>query len=110
MSEKTEQPSQKKIRDARERGEVAKSKDFTQAVLTIAMFGYIIGQSGAIVHAITQILVAPFDMFTMDFRQAANTLAQTLLREGIALLMPFLLITVGLGVLAEAMQTGMLIS
>ncbi|NBU89494.1 MAG: EscU/YscU/HrcU family type III secretion system export apparatus switch protein, partial [Betaproteobacteria bacterium] len=41
MSEKTEQPTAKKLRDARQRGEVAKSRDFTQTALIVALFAYV---------------------------------------------------------------------
>ena len=38
--EKTEQPTHKKLRDARQKGDVAHSKDFTQTLLVLALFGY----------------------------------------------------------------------
>lgn len=110
MSEKTEQPTPKKLREARERGEVAKSKDFTQTVLVVALFGYLIGNASGIVHSMTQLMTAPFGMLTLEFQQAANTLAVTVLKEAILLLMPFLIVVIGLGILAETIQTGVLIS
>ena len=42
MSEKTEQPTAKKLRDARNKGQVAHSKDFTQTLLILALFGYLL--------------------------------------------------------------------
>jgi type III secretion protein U len=110
MSEKTEQPTAKKIREARERGEVAKSKDFTQTALIVALFGYLIGSGASIADTIMQMMVAPFSMLTLDFATAANGLATTMLKEAIGLVLPALLIVIGIGVLAEAVQTGMLIS
>lgn len=110
MSAKTEKPTRKKIREARERGEVAKSTDLTQAVLTVATLGYILVQASAMVDAFTQMMLVPFDMLTMNFQQAASTLAQALLTKAVVILGPFLLIVIGLGILIEAAQTGMLIS
>ena len=39
--EKTEEPTEKKIQDAREKGEVARSREVTAATVTIAGFGYL---------------------------------------------------------------------
>lgn len=50
MSEKTEQPTPKKLRDARKKGQVAYSKDFTQTILLLVIFGYFIGNGGNIVE------------------------------------------------------------
>ena len=110
MSEKTEQPTAKKLREARERGEVAKSKDFTQTALIVALFGYLIGNATSIVNTMAQMMVAPFTMLTLDFAQAANTLALTMLKEALGMLLPVLLIVIGVGILAETIQTGVLIS
>jgi type III secretion protein U len=48
MSEKTEQPTSKKLREAREQGQVAHSKDFTQTLLILALFGYLIAMPAAV--------------------------------------------------------------
>lgn len=37
--EKTEQPTDKKLRDARERGQVAKSQDVTTTIVTLLSWG-----------------------------------------------------------------------
>jgi type III secretion protein U len=41
MSDKTEQPTSKKLRDAREKGQVANSKDVSSTALLLAIFAYI---------------------------------------------------------------------
>ena len=40
MDEKTEKPTPKKKRDAREKGQVFKSKDLSSAIILLGMFGY----------------------------------------------------------------------
>ena len=45
MSEKTEYPTAQKLRKAREEGQVAMSKDFTQTVLILALFGYMLSDA-----------------------------------------------------------------
>jgi hypothetical protein len=67
MSEKTEQPTAKKLRDAREKGQVAKSKDFTQTALIVALFAYIISAGKLLMESFSRILVAPFSFIDTDF-------------------------------------------
>ncbi|HUM95844.1 MAG TPA: EscU/YscU/HrcU family type III secretion system export apparatus switch protein, partial [Candidatus Competibacter sp.] len=40
MSEKTEQPTPKRLRESREKGQVAHSKEAVSAAMIIAVFGY----------------------------------------------------------------------
>ncbi|MEN9774550.1 MAG: hypothetical protein RL322_1620 [Pseudomonadota bacterium] len=110
MSEKTEQPTPKKIREAREKGDVAKSKDFTQTALIIALFGYIIAQGQSLAEDFARLILLPMDFIPTDFGFAITELIDRMLRELIGILMPFLLIVLGVGLFVEALQTGMLIS
>ena len=104
MSEKTEQPTDKKLRDARNRGEVAKSKDFTQTLLITALFGYTIGNSENIVADLSRLLVLPIDLIGSDFRASAEILLTQFVRESIALMWPFLAIVLVIGIFAETIQ------
>lgn len=110
MSEKTEQPTAKKVREARERGEVAKSKDFTQTALILAFFGYIVANGQSIAEQIGRMILMPMDFLNEDFEQVISVLLEDMLREGVDLLLPFLMIGIGVGILAEVIQTGVLIS
>ena len=110
MSEKTEQPTAKKLREARERGEVAKSKDFTQTALILALFGYILAAGPDLAERIGQLMIEPIAYYDTDFSQAVGILVELMLREGILLLLPFLVIVIGVGIFAEMIQTGVLIS
>ena len=109
-SEKTEQPTQKKIRDARKRGEVAKSKDFTQTVLIVALFGYLIAASGAIIQEIRELMILPARFIGVEFRQAISMVVVELFEAAALVLIPILLIVIVVGIFSEAFQTGMNIS
>ena len=106
--EKTEQPTEKKKRKAREDGQVAHSKDFTQTVLVLALFGYLLADSEAIVRRLGQMMVMPVGLMRLPFDDAIDTAIRVLFREGVMLLMPFLLIVILLGLFVEMLQTGML--
>src|SRR5690606_30214376 len=68
--EKTERPTDHRLRKAREDGQVAKSKDFTQTLLTGALFGYTLAASGEIVRMFVEIMAAPSTVYGMEFRGA----------------------------------------
>jgi type III secretion protein U len=110
MSEKTELPTPQKIRKAREDGQVAHSKDLTQTVLVVALFGYTLASADTLVREFGEMILLPAGVLGMDFEQAVNAVATQLLRRGVEMLAPFLGIVIGLGLLVEFAQTGMLIS
>src|SRR5690606_9084734 len=108
MSEKTEQPTAKKLRDARKKGDVAYSKDFTQTLLILAIFGYLLGASGHIVERLGQMILLPPALLRLNFQAAANTLFIELLSSAAWLVLPFIGIVLGVGILADALQVGIL--
>ena len=108
--EKTEQPTAKKLRDARMDGQVAHSKDLTQTILIVALFGYMLADGSAILRRIGGMIVFPMGLLTMNFEQAVNTVMARLLEEATQLMMPFLLIVILLGLAVELAQTGMLLT
>jgi type III secretion protein U len=110
MSEKTEQPTDHKVRKAREDGQVAKSKDFTQALLIGALFGYTLVMAGDIFKHLGEMISLPGQLHGMDFKDAVSIAMAALVRDAVELLVPYLLIVIGVGVFAEALQTGMLVS
>lgn len=110
MTEKTELPTPQRIRRAREEGQVAHSKDFTQTVLVLALFGWILGNAEAIVRDLAEMILVPAGAIGMEFHLAVKIVAMQLLRAGLRLLAPVLAIVIGLGLIVELLQTGMLIS
>lgn len=108
--EKTEQPTQKKLRDARQDGQVAHSKDATQTVLVAALFSYMLVEGGTILRILGEMMLLPVGMLTMDFDLAVNAVTGQLLRESIRVMLPFLLIVILLGLGVEMAQTGMLLT
>lgn len=107
-SEKTEQPTSKKLREARNQGQVAKSKDLAQTFQIVAIFGYIVVSGDAITESIMELIVAPFAVMNMPFGPAVNVLYEDLIDRAVDILMPFLLIVLVLGIFGEMVQTGVL--
>jgi type III secretion protein U len=106
--EKTEQPTSKKLRDARRKGQVPKSKDFTQTALVLALFGYLLAAGGSLMRAFAQLLLMPMDFIDKPFRDVLGTVLGHAVHDGAALVLPFLVIVLLVGVFAEALQVGVL--
>ncbi len=110
MSEKTEKPTPQKIRKARQDGQVAHSKDLTQTVLVVSLFGYMLANAEALVRSLASMILMPAGVLGMEFHQAVNALASALLAEAAWMVAPFLGIVIGLGLFTELAQTGMNVS
>ena len=110
MSEKTEQPTDKKIRDAREKGDIAKSRDLTQTVLVVALFSYFLANGTSIFTRLSNLALMPMGYIGVDFNVAIAELLPNMVTEMVAVLLPIVMIVLVLGIFIEALQTGMLIS
>ena len=107
-SEKTEQPTDHKLRKAREDGQVAKSKDFTQTLLLAALLGYTLVASDSLVKRFVEIMGAPAMVYGMSFRGAASIMLSQAWDATLWLVMPYVLIVLVVGIFAEVVQTGVL--
>jgi len=54
--EKTEQPTSKRVREARKKGQVFKSQDITQAILFLTAAGIVVSGSGIFVDGLRDLL------------------------------------------------------
>ncbi len=108
MSEKTEQPTSKRLRDSRKKGDVAYSKDFTQTLLILSIFGYLLGNSGHIVERLGQMILLPGSLLRLNFQDAADTLVYELLSSAAWVVLPFVGIVLGVGMFADALQVGVM--
>ncbi len=106
--EKTEQPTEHKIRKSREEGQVAKSKDFTQALLVGALFGYFLANSNDIFRRFIGIIVFPSQLYGLNFPDAVRMEIDHFLLEFVLLLGPFILIVIVISIFGEMIQTGVL--
>lgn len=108
--EKTEQPTAKRLREAREKGQVAHSKDFTQTLLILALFGYMLGNASNLIEALGKIVLVPSTLTDMPFEIALKTALDAALREALVLVLPFVLIVLGIGMFGEFLQVGIVLA
>src|SRR5690606_20109396 len=108
--EKTEQPTAKRLRESREKGDVAHSKDFTQTLLILALFGYMLGNASNLIESLGRILLVPSTLTGMPFELALKTALEATLNEALALVLPFVLIVLGIGMFSEFLQVGIVLA
>ncbi len=106
--EKTEQPTSKKLRDARRKGQVAKSRDFTQTALVLALFAYVITAGAHLAKGFAELLLMPMDEIQRPFRDVVGSVAQRALQDAVTTMLPFLGIVIVVAIFAEALQVGVL--
>lgn len=107
--EKTEEPTPHKLREARKKGQITKSKELTSALLMLISFFTIKIFGMRIWGSLTSFEVFVFNLLGEEF---SMSLAGLVLTEGFKtmfqVLLPIMLIVFILGVIIEALQTGFL--
>jgi type III secretion protein U len=108
--DKTEEPTPKKLRDAREKGQVAQSRDATSTALLIVLFAYI----AAMWNPALARLKAEFDLiprlYERRFEEALTVLLTAIAGDVVAILGPLLLLVVVTAVMAGFLQVGPVLS
>ncbi|WP_252091005.1 type III secretion system export apparatus subunit SctU [Pseudomonas sp. MWU13-3659] len=109
-AEKTEQPTPKKLRDARKKGQVAKSKEVVSTALILSLVAVIGGFSDYFLRHLGALMLLPESVTHLPFRQAMDLLLEQMLHELLWLTLPFLVTAVVAVVLSHLVQIGFLFS
>jgi type III secretion YscU/HrpY family protein len=112
MAEKTEQATPKKLRDARKKGQVAKSQDFPAAFTFIVSISAMIISSGYIYDTLSSYIIAMFKLSgsNIDMQSRAHSLVQQAIQVIFKTSMPILVLTACVGVLVNFLIIGPLFS
>ncbi len=110
MSDKTEQPTQKKIRDAREKGQVAKSREIGHSAVMLAIFLFLGATGEFYLDHFKQLISHSADLCKLPFDEALHTLMLSVTTEFVLLSFPVLLVATVAAVLADFFQVGALLS
>ena len=108
MSEKTEQPTAKKLRDARKKGQVANSKDVTSTALLIVIFAYFGLRREYILKELLDFIIVPTHFFNTSFRSACSEMGMACLMLGVRVILPLLILVLVTGIMANVLQFGLL--
>lgn len=108
--EKTEQPTSKKLRDAREKGQVVSSKEVTSCLLILCFFALLAATLPGLVERLERLILLPVDFLEMDTMDAAAPLLPAMAAEAAGIVAPFLAIAVIGTIVATTGQFGLLLS
>jgi len=106
--DKTEQPTPKRLRDARKKGQVAKSKEVVSAAVIIGLFMYLWAGSGYIIEHLSQMVLLPSSLYGMEFHDALAALVQGVVNKVILVVLPLVMASMVLAMLANFFQIGVL--
>jgi len=106
VSEKTEQPTPKKIRDARKKGEVAFSREVSSAVAVVAAFAWFLALGDFYLDHLQRLLLLPLDFLHLPFEEAWPRVVAGVVGESLRLTLPLVGLVAVLGVLSGYLQVG----
>lgn len=104
--DKTEQPTSKKLRDARKKGQVAYSKDATSTLLLVGIFAYLGLTWRMNIEDLREFLVLPSRFFSAPFSQGVAQVMDGALTQTMRILLPLLGITAIFGIAGGYLQVG----
>lgn len=108
--EKTEEPTQKKLRDARNEGQVANSKEITSAALMLAFFAVFMVTLPDTILRLQALIRLPVPFLLEDAGAATDALLGAMLAEAASILAPYLAVAVLVTIAACTGQFGLLLS
>jgi type III secretion YscU/HrpY family protein len=104
--DKTEQPTPKKLQDARKKGQVPKSKDVTSTVELLVWFAFSLLAVGWATIELKGLMAQMLQVLHEPFANAAPQLIAAALRTLVALTAVLLLPVAAIGLLTEFLQAG----
>jgi type III secretion protein U len=108
VSEKTEKPTPKRLRDAREKGQVAKSKEIATCAVVVGLFAYFWFFFDTYLERLKYMALIPAQNYLLPFDQALINCAKTGFREFALLILPLAVVAGMIALLSYLMQIGLL--
>jgi type III secretion protein U len=107
--EKTEQPTQKKLNDARKKGQVALSKDVVSTALLLSLMALLLTQWRWYFDTLRELIVLPSNFIGMDFDEAFPAVVAAMIQVAVKLSLPIILIVVAVAIISNVAQVGPLL-
>lgn len=108
--EKTEQPTPKKLRDARKKGQVAKSKEVSGTFGLLLVLATLWFMSDDYLTTIQEMVILPSTVYNEPFQDAFKIVTTGILEKSIMLLLPLVAVSMLGAIIGNVMQFGFLIS
>ena len=110
MSEKTEQPTAKRLRDAREKGQVARSQEIPSAAIVLALVLYLYVRAEDIFRQLSEVTLLSFSAAMMPWEEGLARLVPALTGAALNILAPLVVLVVAVSLAANLAQIGFLFS
>ncbi len=107
-AEKTEEPTPKKLRDARQKGQVAKSKEVSGTFGLIAVLALLWVMSDDYISGIIEMVILPSTVYNEPFEEAFKIVTHGILDKTMELLIPLVAVSAASAIIGNIMQFGML--
>lgn len=107
-AEKTEQPTPKKLRDARKKGQVAKSKEVSGTLGLIAVLALLWAMSDTFINAIQEMVLLPAQVYNKPFAQAFKIVTEGILEKSMELIIPLVAASMISAIAGNVLQFGIL--
>ncbi|OIO60851.1 MAG: EscU/YscU/HrcU family type III secretion system export apparatus switch protein [Verrucomicrobia bacterium CG_4_10_14_3_um_filter_43_23] len=104
--EKTEDPTDKRLRDARKKGQVAKSADVSSTWLLIVMFVYFAMFKYILLEKFKELVLLPTVFMSQPFEEALPQVVAGMISLFLLLTVPMLLLVAIMGIFINFLQTG----
>jgi type III secretion protein U len=110
MSEKTEKPTEKKRKDARNKGQVAKSVEITSGVQLAVLLGYFLFEGPHLLQAFEALVDVSIDVVNDDFRAALDRWIGMLDSVVVRFTLGIALVVIAMTIIAVIAQIGPLLA
>ncbi|MDR3054896.1 MAG: type III secretion system export apparatus subunit SctU [Zoogloeaceae bacterium] len=110
MSEKTEQPTAKRLRDAREKGQIARSQEIPSAAVVLALIAYLSLRAPDIFRQISDVTLLSFSVVGLPWEIGITRLTTALLYMAFDILAPLVLLVIAASLASNLAQIGFLFS
>ncbi len=110
MSDKTEQPTPKCLREAREKGDVCKSQEISAALVVLVLALYLIVMSDTVFTEITALITASFDAIHLPYERALERVSYFAAESFFLIVFPIVFLVMGAALIGNLAQTGFLFS
>ena len=108
--EKTEQPTAKRLRDAREKGQVAKSQDVPSALTVLAVAVYFLAMAPDMLASMMAMGKVPMLVMNKPFPEALSIVTSNVMHCALSTAGPLIAIVMAVALVANIMQVGVLFS
>ncbi len=108
MSDKTEQPTPKRLREAREKGDICKSPDIASALTVLALAVYIIATASSILETMLAMTGSILEIAARPYAEALPQALGVIGSASLSLIAPVVGLVMGVALLANLAQVGVL--